>query len=59
MLEGYQKEDFTLAGIAFNFARSFHKETYGFMRFGAAMGSTLQRNCARSLALDEKTHESN
>ena len=58
MPEGHQKEDFTLAGIAFTFPRSFYKESKGFMRFGAAMGSTLQRKCARTLALDERTHES-
>ena len=47
MPEGHQKEDFTLAGVAFTFPRSFHKESLGFMRFGEAMGSTLQRKCAR------------
>ena len=26
MPEGHQKEDFTLAGIAFTFPRSFHKK---------------------------------
>ena len=30
----------------FTFLRSFHKESWGFMRFGAAMGSTVQEKCA-------------
>ena len=47
MPEGHQKENFTLAGIASTFPRSFHKESKGFMRFGTAMGSTLQRKCVR------------
>ena len=47
--EGHQKENFTLAGIASTFPRSFHKESKGFMRFGAAMGSTLQRKVLAQL----------
>ena len=57
MPEGHQKEDFTLAGIAFTFPRVFDKESYGFMRFSAVMASTLQRKCARTIPLDERTHE--
>ena len=53
MPDRHQKWDFTLAGTTFAFLRSFHKESYGFMRFGTAMGSTLQRKrkCARFTSL--------
>ena len=40
--ERHQKEYFTLAETTFTFPRSFDKEIYGFMRFGAAIGSALQ-----------------
>ena len=42
MPERHQKEDFTLAETTFTLPRSFDKEIYGFMLFGAAIGSTLQ-----------------
>ena len=49
MPERNHKGDFTLAGTTLTFPRSFHKECNGFKRFGAAMGSTLQRKrkCSR------------
>ena len=59
MPEGHQKEDFTLAGIAFTFPRSLFtkkvKDSCDSVRRWEALYS---ESVLASLALDERTHES-
>ena len=58
MPEGHQKEDFTLAGIAFTFPRSFHKKVKDSCYSARRWEELYSESVLAPLALDERTHES-